>query len=89
MTAETPSPLPSQQTLKLNHHEARERWGLPDESLGNVNDPRTREEHGVRYNEKWIYFLSDGGKRLVYWFRYDCRGLLIEAADGTVEAEPL
>lgn len=71
----------------LTHHEARERWGLPDESAGNVNDPRTYEEHGVRFNEKWIYRLPDGGKRLVYWHRYDCRALLVEDADGSVHEE--
>ena len=75
--------------LPLSHHEARARWGMPDDSEGNVNDPRSYEEHGLTYNEKWIYFLRDGRRRLVYWHRYDCRGLLLEAADGSVEAERL
>ncbi len=75
--------------LKLKHVEARERWGLPDSSEGNVNDPRTYEEHGLRFNEKWTYLLADGRKRLVYWYRYDCRGLLIEASDGSVTPESL
>ena len=75
--------------LPLTHSEARERWGLPDDSVGNVNDPRTYQEHGLRYNEKWIYFLPGGGQRLVYWHRYDCRGLLVEAPDGSVRPESL
>ena len=77
------------EVLPLSHSEARERWGLPDDSTGNVNDPRTYEENGLRYNEKWIYFLPDGSKRLVYWHRYDCRGLRIEHRDGTVKEESL
>ena len=78
--------MTSHDVAKLTHIEARNRWGLPDRSEGSVNDPRTNEEHGVRFNEKWIYLLPDGAKRLVYWHRYDCRGLLIEAPDGTVQA---
>ena len=66
-----------------------ERWGQPDEQEGNVNDPRTREEHGIRYNEKWVYLLPDGGRRVVYWHRYDFRGSLREAPDGSVSEESL
>ncbi len=73
--------------LKLKHVEARERWGLPDSSEGNVNDPRTYEEHGLQYNEKWTYRLPEGRKRLVYWYRYDCRGILLLAPDGSVTEE--
>lgn len=79
----------SHDVAKLTHIEARNLWGLPDASEGSVNDPRTSEEHGVRFNEKWIYALPDGAKRLVYWHRYDCRGLLIESSDGTVQAGSL
>ncbi len=52
-----------------------------------MNDPRTREEHGIRFNEKWIYLLREGQRRLVYWHRYDFRGVLLERADGSVEQE--
>ena len=79
----------SPERLPLSHHQARTRWGVPDACEGNVNDPRTYEEHGLDYNEKWIYFLPEGRKRLVYWHRYDCRGSLLEAADGSIEAEKL
>lgn len=71
----------------LTHFEARQRWGEPDAWEGNVNDPRIREEHGIRHNEKWIYFLPDGGRRLVYWLRYQCRGAIREAPDGTLHPE--
>ena len=85
MTAEALVPTP----LPIGHHAARERWGLPDEVEGSVNDPRTREEHGVRWNERWVYHRTDGGRRLVYWHRYDCRAALHESADGSVAPERL
>ena len=74
---------------RLAHYEARERWGQPDEQRGSVNDPRTQEEHGIRFNEKWIYLLPDGSRRIVYWYRYDFRGSVREAADGSAAAEAL
>ena len=73
----------------IDHAAVRERFGLPDEQIGNVNDPRTREENGVRWNEKWVYLLPDGARRLVYWHRYDVRGAVLEGADGAVRAEKL
>jgi hypothetical protein len=73
----------------LTHIRARQLWGEPDEWEGSVNDPRTREEHGVRFNEKWVYCLADGSRRLLYWHRYDFRGLKIELPDGTVVEETL
>ena len=74
-------------THSLTHAAARERWGLPDACEGSVNDPRQGSEHGIEFNEKWIYFRSDGGRRLVYWHHYDCRGVLLEAADGSATPE--
>ncbi len=74
---------------QLTHDAARERWGLPDEWEGSVNDPRTRQEDGVRFNEKWVYLLPDGSKRVVYWHRYDCRGVVVESPDGARTAEEL
>jgi hypothetical protein len=74
---------------RLTHASARERWGLPDEQEGSVNDPRTREEHGLRFNERWIYRLPHGERRIVYWHRYDCRGVLRVGANGEVRPEPL
>ena len=34
--------------------------GAPTDQEGSVNDPRTRVEHGVTWNEKWIYLDADG-----------------------------
>jgi hypothetical protein len=74
---------------RFTHIRARECWGVPDESTGSVNNPVTREEHGVRWNEKWVYLLVDGSRRLVFWHRYDFRGAFREHPDGTVEEEPI
>lgn len=73
----------------LSHSEARERWGLPDAVEGSVNDPRERSEHGISFNEKWTYFRSDGSRLLVYWYRYDCRGVLRESTNGSTAVERL
>ena len=72
---------------RLSHLQAVERWGEAEDVEGSVNDPRTREEHGIRFNEKWIYRLPEGGCRLIYWHRYDFRGALLEAPDGSVQPE--
>ena len=64
------------------------RFGAPADQEGSVNDPRTREEHGIRFNEKWIYLNQDGGRRLVYWHRYNCRGVRVEDASGQVVGPP-
>jgi hypothetical protein len=66
----------------LTHVEARRLWGEPDEWEGSVNDPRPRDESGIRYNEKWIYLLPGGDRRIVYWHRYDCRGVRLEDTNG-------
>ena len=74
---------------RFDHRAARELFGEPDEWEGSVNNPVTREEHGIRFNEKWIYHLPDGSLRLIYWHRYGCRGVLIQGADGQVRPEPI
>ena len=73
----------------LTHFAARERFGLPDEVVGSVNDPRTHEENGVRWNEKWIYRLEHGERRIVYWHRYDCRGVFLASAAHGARREAL
>jgi hypothetical protein len=83
VTADAPAP----ELRAFKHIDARQRWGEPDAWEGSVNDPRTRQEYGVRYNEKWIYLLPDGSRRLVYWHRYDCRGVRVERPDGRVVRE--
>ena len=65
--------------------------GAPTEQLGSVNDPRTSEEHGHRWNEKWVYLGQDSGQveRIVLWNRYDLLGVFRVNADGSVETESL
>ena len=74
---------------ELTHAVLRERFGVPDEVVGSVNEPRTLEENAVRWNEKWIYRLDGGGERVVYWHRYDGRGVFVVSADGSVSRESL
>jgi len=63
--------------------------GAPTDQVGSVNDPRTREEHGVRWNEKWIWRLPDGARRIAYWHRYDFRGAKLESPTGEVREDPI
>jgi hypothetical protein len=65
--------------------------GAPADQEGSVNDPRTRVEHGARWNEKWIYRGEDGRsvERIVLWLRYDLAGVFRVHADGSVEPEKL
>jgi hypothetical protein len=74
---------------RITHALVRERFGEPDLWEGSVNDPRTRDENGVRWNEKWVWLLPDGARRIVYWHRYDFRGALRESASGEVQEESL
>jgi len=66
-------------------------FGAPTDQEGSVNDPRTREEHGVTWNEKWIYLGEDGRsvERVVLWNRYDLVGVFQIRSDGSAEAESL
>ena len=66
-------------------------FGAPTDQEGSVNDPRTREEHGVAWNEKWIYRGEDGRsvERVVLWNRYDLVGVFRIRSDGSAEAESL
>jgi len=63
--------------------------GTPDRTEGSLDDPREREENGVRFNEKWIYTWlrrdpAGAVMRAVYWMRYDFRGTVVRNGD----AEP-
>ena len=56
--------------------------GTPDRTEGSLDDPREREEDGVRFNEKWIYKHlrrdpAGATMRTVYWMRYDFRGTAV------------
>jgi hypothetical protein len=51
-------------------------FGTPDETVGAVNEARIRDEHGVEFNEKWIYNRPRNEPtrplaRAIYWQRYD------------------
>jgi len=63
--------------------------GAPTDQVGSVNDPRTHEEFGVKWNEKWIYRGEDGEtvEQVVLWNRYDFAGAFRLGPDGS--AEPL
>ena len=65
--------------------------GAPHDQVGSVNDPRTFEDHGVKWNEKWVYRDpdGDGSDRVVLWHRYDLRGVVKVKPDGSAEPEPL
>ena len=62
-------------------------FGTPDRTEGSVNEPREREEQGMRFNEKWTYAHplhdpSDAVERVIYWRRYDFVGSMIRRATG-------
>lgn len=67
------------------------RFGSPTEQFGSANDPRTQEECGVKWNEKWLYRdpEGDGNDRLVLWDRYDLLGVFTIQPDGSAERESL
>jgi hypothetical protein len=68
------SPLDRNRVWKL--------FGAPADQIGSVNDPRTHEEHGVKWNEKWVYLADDKSvEKVVLWLRYDLAGAF--AADGS------
>jgi len=57
-------------------------FGTPDATEGSVNEPREREEHGVRFNEKWVYKHprrdpANATERIIYWRRYDYLGSVV------------
>lgn len=63
--------------------------GAPTDQIGSVNDPRVHDEHGVRWNEKWIYRDGLTVVRVALWNRYDFLGAFRIGADGSAEPEPL
>ena len=77
--------------MSLDRGSVWKRLGAPVDQLGSVNDPRTRKENGVEWNEKWIYRGEDGEStaRVVLWNRYDLVGIFRLKPDGSAEAESL
>ena len=77
--------------MSLDRGQIWKLFGAPTNQEGSVNDPRSHEEHGVRWNEKWIYRGEDGEsiERLVLWHRYDLVGVFRVRVDGPAAAEKL
>ncbi len=65
--------------------------GEPDEQIGSVNDPRTHEEQGHVWNEKWIYWRpgSREPERVALWNRYDFLGAFRVGEGGALTPEEL
>jgi hypothetical protein len=65
--------------------------GAPTDQVGSVNDPRTHEEQGLRWNEKWIYLDEETGQpeRVVLWNRYDLLGVFRVQPDGGLHPDDL
>ncbi len=78
-------------TEKIERATVWELLGAPTDQVGSVNDPRTRREHGLAWNEKWIYRPAhgEGRERVVLWHRYDFVGAFRVRPDGGLEPEPL
>jgi hypothetical protein len=67
-------------------------WGTPNTTVGSVNEPREMEEHGHRFNEKWVYRLSpttpdQPSERIIYLRRYDFVGACVVTKSGVVTNE--
>ena len=60
----------------MTRAEVWKRLGAPSDQIGSVNDPRTHEDFGRKWNEKWIYLTEDGKAvdKVVVWLRYDLVG---------------
>ena len=73
--------------MSLDRGRAWKLFGAPTDQEGSVNDPRMRDEYGVRWNEKWIYRGGDGKsvERVVLWNRYDLAGAFRVLPDGRCE----
>ena len=75
----------------IRRNMAVQRWGTPHLTMGSVNEPREREEHGLRFNEKWIYRAphepSRPRERVIYWLRYDFVASYLIDREGRVQRE--
>lgn len=74
--------------MSVDRGEVWEHFGAPSDQVGSVNDPRTSEEHGVEWNEKWVYLSAGEVVRVVLWNRYDLMGVFQVKPDGSAEREP-
>lgn len=69
--------------------EVWKRLGAPTDQVGSVNDPRTQNEYGVSWNEKWIYRNGREIEHVVLWHRYDFLGVFRILPDGSAARESL
>jgi hypothetical protein len=76
---------------RLDRGQVWELLGAPTDQVGSVNDPRTQSEHGVEWNEKWVYRAEgpEEAERVVLWNRYDLLGVFRVKPDGSAEPLPL
>jgi hypothetical protein len=77
--------------MSLDRGQVWQMLGAPDEQLGGPNEPRTHDDYGVTWNEKWVYVGSDGktAARVVLWHRYDLMGAFEIDASGLPLRLPL
>jgi hypothetical protein len=77
--------------MSLDRATVWKQLGAPNDQQGSVNDPRTQEDYGAVWNEKWIYRSKDGESiaRIVLWNRYDFVGAFRLNEDGTAQPEML
>jgi len=76
--------------MSLDRGRAWKLLGAPTDQQGSVNDPRTTEEFGVKWNEKWVYRGEDQSvEKVVLWLRYDLVGAFRLKPDGSAEPIPL
>lgn len=76
---ETPHVAPDDGPGMPTRNDLVRRFGTPDETVGSVNEARLQSEHGVEFNEKWIYNRPRDEEtrpkvRVVYWNRYNFVG---------------
>jgi hypothetical protein len=81
MTAQPSVPISRRNVWKL--------LGAPTDQVGSVNDPRTHDEYGVSWNEKWVYRNGLEVERVVLWNRYDLLGVFRVQPDGSAVPESL
>lgn len=66
---------PTARPAAIGRDDVVQLFGTPDETVGSVNEPRLRVEHGVEFNEKWVYDWPRNEPtrpraRVIYWQRY-------------------
>lgn len=78
----------------IDRDTAVRRFGQPAKTWGSVNEPRYREEDGLKFNEMWVYksprdLAPEWAERVLYWFRYDLVASVRVNRDGRREREEL